>query len=558
MRRKSVRALWALSLAAALTFPTAYAEETAAAPQTVLIGLAYSSGALDGANLANKDGSGFRFGYLDADRAFVPLGHTAETAISVVKTQNVFYGVDPHYSESLRCYSDAITSDVAVGCWHVQLPIETPPASFEEALLLAQNTGGFPAWIDGTWQIRLGAYLSQEEAQAAAEATGGTVAGTSAYGVSVVKTGSSTVLFQFDGGEDLSLTVAPGLDDSVKPATYYRSNRYYGMFQFRRVGGGDLTVINVLDLDDYTNCVITQEMSPSWPLEALKAQALCARTYWETNKNKHGSNGFDLCSTTHCQAYPGMGAITERTTQAIQETSGLRIWYQGKPITAVYFSSDGGATEDVENVWGGSHGYLKGVIDPYEATVSEKISNWQWSYSFTGAELAEKLQKNNYNCAAITEVKVEHTPLGNVKKLIMTDANGKEWPFVRQSGVRDILGLRSMRYDVTTTGANSGGVYYTDGGGTISTISGTYAIGGDGKTRKLSGNPYVITASGTQYLPAPYGGTTDNTGPLTFTFNGSGWGHNVGMSQWGAYAMAQQGFTYDQIIKFYYTDVEIY
>lgn len=532
--------------------------EAATSQQMVLIGLAYGSNALDGANLANKSGSGYRLGYLDADRGFVSLGYTSETSISVVKTQNVWYGIDPNYSQSLRCYSDAVNSDIGVGCWHVQLPTELEPTTFEEASTLAQLSGGFPAWINGVWQVRLGAYLTKDEAQAVAETVGGSVVGTSAYGVSVVKTGTANVLFQFDDGADASLTVAPGMEQSLKVETYYRGSAYYGMFQFRRVNGGDLTVINALSLDDYTNCVITQEMSPSWPLEALKAQAVCARTYWEAHKNKHGSNGFDLCATTHCQAYPGMGAVNERTTQAIAETSGQRIWYEGKPIDAVYFSSDGGATENVENVWGGTYGYLRGVVDPYEATIADKISNWKWSYTFTAAELAEILHKNNYNCAAITEVKVEHTEMGNVKRLIFVDANGKSWPFTRQSGVRDMLGLRSMRYDVVTEGDSVGGVYYTDSGETLSSISGAYAIGGDGTTKKISGNPYVITAEGTQYLPAPYGGTTTNTGELRFTFNGSGWGHNLGMSQWGAYAMAKQGFTYNQILTFYYTGVEIY
>lgn len=561
MKQKYYITLCALALLLTLV-PTGYAQESGGC-NTVLVGLAYGNDALDGANLANNVGSGYRFGYLDGERSFQQLGYTAETAISVVKTQNVWYGLDPSYSSSLKSYSDSISSDIAVGCWHVLIPIETEPSSFEEALSLAQDIGGFPAWIDGLWQVRYGAYTAQAEAQAAAESLGGTVAGTSAYGVSVVKTGTATILFQFDGGDSLSLTVDPGLDDSVKAVTNYRGSRYYGMFQFRRIKGKDLTVINAIELDDYTNCVITREMSASWPLEALKAQAVCARTYWEYHKTKHGSNGFDLCSTTDCQAYPGMGSVTERTTQVIQETANQRIWYEGKPIDAVYFSSDGGGTEDVKNVWGSSYPYLRGVVDPYEETISEKISYWDYTQTMTGTELNAKvqpvIQKKGYNCAMIVDFKVtELTPTGNVKSILFTDANGKEWPFTQKnaSDFRGVLGLKSIRYSVTKSGETTGGVYYADGGSTLSTMNGVYAIGGDGSKKKLTDNPYVITAQGIQFLPAPEGGRS--TGEVIYTFRSSGWGHSVGMSQWGAYAMAQKGFTYDQILKFYYTGVEIY
>lgn len=86
-------------------------------------------------------------------------------------------------------------------------------------------------------------------------------------------------------------------------------------------------------------------------------------------------------------------------------------------------------------------------------------------------------------------------------------------------------------------------------------MSGVYAIGGSGAAARITGNPYVITGSGTQFLPAPTGSTS--AGENVFTVTGSGWGHSVGMSQWGAYAMAQQGKTFEQILTFYYPGTEI-
>lgn len=529
----------------------------------VLVGLAYNKTALDGANLANAVGSGYRFGYLDEQRVFWPVGYTSETAISVVKTQNVFYGLDPQYSSRLKSYSDQISSDIVVGCWHVQLPTEAAPGSYEEALTLLQAMGqdGFPAWIDGVWQLRTGAYTTQEEAQAAAAMLGGTAVGTSSYGVSVVKTGTSRILFQFDGGETRSLAVAPGMDNSLKSETHFRGERYYGVFQFCRIKGGDLVVSNLVSLEDYTNSVISREMSSSWPMEALKAQAVSARSYYEDNLGKHASYGFDVCSTTDCQAYYGMAQTNERTLQAAQETAALRAWYQGEPAKTFYFASDGGGTENVKNVWGGSaYPYLCGVVDPYEETVAEKIAYWDLTTTFTGTQLAAVVQSKGYNCASIVDFQVtELTPTGNVKSIVFTDANGKEYPFTQTNAVklaRNDLGLKSIRYSVTKSGERTGGGYSVAESGILSTVNGAYAIDSSGRVGQISGNPYVITGAGVGFLPAPSGG--EETGEILFTVTSRGWGHSVGMSQWGAYAMAQQGFTFDQILKFYYPGIEIY
>lgn len=555
MRRKLLTILCAITMVLTLLPTTAASEGERADVVPVLVGLAYGSNALPGANLANDVGSGYRFGYLDKNRDFLQVGYTAETAVSVVKTQNVYYGTDNGYTS----YSDAITSAILVGCWHARVPLEF--ANFEEAEEYARAADGFVAWIDGAYQVRIGAYATREEAQAVADAFGGTVVGTSAYGVSVVRTGTAQVLFQFDGiREDLPLTVMPGLDGSVKTITWFNRVRWYGGFQYQRVKGGSLTVINVVDMDDYVSCLLSQEMSPSWPMEALKAQAVCARNYVETSRvgNKHkrfGHGDFDVCSTMDCQAYPGLGGENERTRQATAETAGIRAWYNGEPAWTFYYSSSGGGSENVKNVWGSSYPYLCGVIDPYEETVREKIAYWNATKTFTAAELTALLNKNGYINPGIIDVQTELSPTGNVKTLILVDSNGKSWPFVREKGVRNMLGLKSMRYWVEKSQNGAGGVYYTDGGGTLSAVSGTCAIGGDGKVEKIAGDVYAISGSGIQALPAPSDGVA---GEPVFTFHSSGWGHSVGMSQWGAYAMAQQGKTFEEILRFYYPGIEIY
>jgi stage II sporulation protein D len=211
-------------------------------------------------------------------------------------------------------------------------------------------------------------------------------------------------------------------------------------------------------------------------------------------------------------------------------------------------SSDGGATESVSNVWTSTkvYPYLAGVVDPYETAIADQIPQYSWTTSFTKTELAEKLRSKGYQCASIVDFRVaQYTPTGNVLTITFVDANGTEWSFSKEK-VRTFLGLRSIRYEIS-----GGGKYYVDGvRNTITSVIGTYAIDGSGSIAQVTGTagPYVITSEGTSAL---------QSAGNTFTIAGTGWGHNVGLSQWGAYSMAQRGYTYDQILKFYFTGIDI-
>ena len=522
---------------------------------TIPVGLFFGTSALPGANLLNDVGSGYRLGYYDSNRVFQTLAQTSETAISVVKTQNVYYGTSGNWSG----YFDTITSDIAVGCYHLKLP-DTYNTYEQAASAAAQWPGSFVAWIDGSYQVRVGAYTDSASAQAAQTALGlpsATVTGTSSAGVSVVKTGTSQILFQFDSTSDLCLGIKPGLDDSVKTETIFRDNTYYGGFQYQRVGGGNLTVSNVLSLEDYVQGVIVKEMSASWPLEALKAQAVCARTYAYRNyvAQKHSSQGFDLCNATHCQAYNGMDNVTAESSRAVTETRGEYLWYNGALIDAVYSSHDGGATESAVNVWGSDVPYLIGKVDPYEASVVNKITNYNWTVTYTAQELTDLLNSKGYINSGIVDFRVTKTsPTGNAIEITFTDSSGKSWSKIRDD-CRTFLGLRSIHYTVSGSGTGSSG-YTVNGSGTLSSLNGTYAIDGSGNTAPLTdGTAYVIGGNGSisQLTPSAASGS----GSTVFTITGSGWGHNVGMSQWGAYAMAQQGYNYRDILTFYYTGIEV-
>ena len=545
-----------LSCALLMMVPVAKTQAASVTVDPVIrVGLFYGSTALPGANLLNDVGSGYRLGYYDTNRSFQQLAQTSETAISVVKTQNVYYGTSGKWTG----YFDTISSDIVVGCYHLALP-DIYSTYDQAAVAAAQWPGGFVAWIDGSYQVRVGAYTDNASAltaQTMLGLTNATITGTSSAGVSVVKTGTNQILFQFDSTSGLCLGIKPGLDDSVKTETIFRGNTYYGGFQYQRVNGGNLTVSNVISLEDYVQGVIVEEMSSSWPLEALKAQAVCARTYAYRNytAQKHSSQGFDLCNSTHCQAYEGMTNVTAESSRAVTETRGEYLWYSGSLIDAVYSSHDGGATESAVNVWGGNVPYLIGKVDPYEASVASKVPNYNWTVTYTAQELTDLLNSKGYINSGIVDFKVTKTsPTGNAIEITFTDSSGKSWSKIRDE-CRTFLGLRSIHYTVTSSGGTASG-YPVNGSGSLSTLTGAYAIDGSGNTATLiDGNVYAITGNGSisSVQPSASSGGTS----AVFTITGSGWGHNVGMSQWGAYAMAQQGYSYRDILNFYYTGIEV-
>ena len=526
--------------------------------QIIRVGLYYGSSALPGANLANEVGDGFRFGYFDGNNQFVQLAVTSQDAISIVKTENVYYGTVNDYTS----YHDTNTgTGVVVGCYHLELP--GTYSSYDSAQAAASGYGdGFVAYIDGVYYARVGNYTNRagaEAAQAELAAQGVTaeIRGTSAYGISAVITGTNTILFQYDDSDNSALFgVAPNAagETGEKFETWFKGYTKYGMFRYERINGGNLTVVNLLGLEDYVKGVVPYEMSNSWPLEALKAQAVCARTYALSNLNRHSSYHCDICSSTHCQAYYGTNRAGSNSDAAVEQTIGEVATYNGRLAECVYYSSNGGASEDSSVVWGSnqdSYPYLVGVIDPYEAFVASQISNYYWSYEFTGAELAQALRNLGYSCTEIVSVSVsEYTDTGNPLSVIFTDSSGRSYTLTTRR-VYSTFGLRSYHYEIS---GGSGDGQLLVNGQPVDSLDGLYAIDGDGNTVVIGDGAYVIGGDGS-VTQAGSGGGGGSDG--VFTISGAGWGHNVGMSQWGAYAQALQGCTYRQILAFYYTGITV-
>lgn len=159
-----------------------------------------------------------------------------------------------------------------------------------------------------------------------------------------------------------------GLSDSIltlKSNTPLKvdGKRYRGIIEIR-INGNRFNVINELPMEDYLKGVVPAELSGTlFPaLEALKAQAIAARTYVHYNRGQFRSLGFDTCATQSCQVYQGLDAEQELTNQAIEETEGLILTKDGRPINALFTAICGGRTENVEDVFsGGPVPYLKSV-----------------------------------------------------------------------------------------------------------------------------------------------------------------------------------------------------
>jgi stage II sporulation protein D len=273
---------------------------------------------------------------------------------------------------------------------------------------------------------------------------------------------------------------------------------YRGLLEIERTPSGRITVVNEVDLESYLYGVIKAEMDPRWPAEAVRAQAVAARTLAVQRMLAHPSvpgAGFGLPATTDAQVYLGAAAEDPAATAAVEATRGLVITFAGQPIFAAYHSNSGGHTEDSENVWETVYPYLRGVPDPYAL-----------------------------------------------------EAPGVDWTAV--------LPLATVDADLTRGGVDAGALddvapgRVTPWGRAITVM----LHGEDGRTQELNANRFRLLV-GANVLRSTMFSVTRQGAVLDFAGRGSG--HGVGLDQWGARAMAMQGFTFEQILKYYYTGVAI-
>ncbi|MBE9546836.1 MAG: SpoIID/LytB domain-containing protein [Proteobacteria bacterium] len=287
-----------------------------------------------------------------------------------------------------------------------------------------------------------------------------------------------------------SLVILP----SGKGILKVNGKSYRGEVRIQKNADDGMNVINVLGLEEYLYGVVPKEMSPRWSMEALKAQAIVARSYALYQKGKSGDRDYDLYSTTYSQVYGGHDVEFRWSNMAVDETRGKVLLYNGRPVLTYFHSNSGGKTEDAKNVWTADIPYLKGIPDSYSA----KAPKYLWTLSLGLDEIRKALNKHGVDVGDIYEVTpAEVSPSGRVARVR-----------ILHSGGETILTGNNFRIKVDPTMIKS----------TLFTMTGN-----GGRIR----------------------------------FEGRGYGHGVGLSQWGAYMMAKEGYSYRDILKHYYPGIEI-
>jgi stage II sporulation protein D len=447
----------------------------------------------------------------------------------------------------------------AVGAFHTPHGSHYSREEAEAAAagLRSQGVSAFVSWQNGEWLVRSGSFTSSGDNRV----TGSNRA------VSVVITGTADIIFQFDGGQTHNLCVRPLAPEGTKAQTWHRQRAYYGLFEFSRRDGNNLNVVNVVDMQDYVKGIIPYEMSPAWPLEALKAQAVSARSYAITHLNRHRNDGFNLCTEVHCHVYRGTAQASENSDRAVDETLGHYLTHDGKPCRTFYFSSSGGATEDSENVWTNAIPYLRGIPDPYED--ASRIPQYQWSFTLTNAQISQYLNSIGHTNSGVSAFYVDRfTAMGNVFSITILDSTGRTLLTRTKESARSFIGAISRHFSFYsaafsfsqrfTISSGDSMLAAVSGDGTTRThnaLPGLFAIDGQGNASPLPPQEQVYLIDGSGLLsPLP---TRPNPNAGVYTVAGRGLGHNVGMSQWGARCMADLGYTYDQILRHYFTGTEI-
>ncbi|HEY8347147.1 MAG TPA: SpoIID/LytB domain-containing protein [Symbiobacteriaceae bacterium] len=340
--------------------------------------------------------------------------------------------------------------------------------------------------------------------------------------------------------------LAPGAPEN--PITY-QGKRYRGEIEVLvRPKDGKLSVVNVVNVEDYLLGVVPLEMYPSWPEEALKAQAVAARTYVLASLGQFADEGFDVVDTAQSQVYGGIDAETDRTTRAVLATRGEVVVYGDELATTMFHASSGGHTENNEVIFSGRPvPYLRGVPDYDNLPGNERYS---WTYRFSAEEFARKLSEANFAVGTVEAV----APAG----VIGSSGRPSQWVVEGSDGQRTLsalqfrsaLGLpsapRSVRVEaggigrITRTYRQSDPLYVLGAGGVRQTIrlNEAFVLGAGGRPAEPAGEVTVIGPMGPR--------------PGTVVVEGGGYGHAVGLSQWGANGLAQQGKTYREILAYYY------
>lgn len=282
-----------------------------------------------------------------------------------------------------------------------------------------------------------------------------------------------------------------------------------------------IKVINCVELESYLRSVVPSEMPSGWHKEALKAQAVCARNYALSNIGKYKSQGFDMDDTVSNQVYKGVNSENPNSDEAVFETQGISLLHNDELVQTFFYSSGAGTTEDVKNVWGSDVPYLKSVNVP-----GEDIRTWETV--FTTGELTERMKNIGADIGNVQKIEVTKRSLaGRVTEVVITGDKGTYT--AKNEKARTAFGLKSQLYDIEVKGDKK---QLPDISGYIPSVQGVML----GK--------YIL-----ELILNPFG----FDGNAVYTFKGKGNGHAIGLSQYGAKALAESGYTFEEILTHFYT-----
>ena len=320
-----------------------------------------------------------------------------------------------------------------------------------------------------------------------------------------------------------------------------------------------LRVINFIDVEHYVWGVVNKEMSYSRPLEALKAQAVCARTYAARCKfvdGGHDNYGFDICPTTDCQVYGGIKGEHKITTQACRETEGMIFTYKGEPAYSYFSSSNGGYTLSLYDAWGlDDVPYLVTSYDEFNPNTTPASP---WKFYNTFEEIRAKLINAGYrDVGKVESVAVTNTnSCGAVTQITVTGTVNTV--VVPRSRIMSVFNLKSSFF---VLGNSDYKTFKLDDSGLPSSSSDYYVLSADGVHKVPADELYIYDGSQTKKM-VNHGdninlGDSDVCKEGYVYWAGQGFGHSIGMSQYGAFAMADAGYEYDDIIEHYYPGVRL-
>lgn len=389
----------------------------------------------------------------------------------------------------------------------------------------------------------------------------------------IIRDEQGTELFMYDNSSNFLFSSS--LND-IKNIIKIDNRAYRGLFEFKTIEENKLISINYVKIEDYLYGVVPNEISASWEIEAIKAQAVAARTYSIYNISTNSSALYDLEDDQRSQVYRGYDYEKPSTNMAVDTTKGQMIYYNDKIIQAYYHSTSGGMTENSENIWVTPLPYAVSVVDEFSNKSNSPYTQWQKTYY--KSEIIQKLNEAGHVVSQLYSVEIRGVSQNNrvLEFVFVTDIGEIKY---EKDNARRILGLMSSWFSL-----ENGRTYYFTNKNSFNTSQDLLVPSRDGilgaileenfvigSTNSISDTDsgslvgkYVISKNGNVKINennlsfiSSSGVTTQETKSDEYNFSGRGWGHGIGMSQYGAKQMAIEGFNYQQILKHYYTGVTI-